>query len=236
MAIDKFTLREQVLIFLVVATLVGGGYAMFRFVPQNKKVNELSATLKANEEKIKNPKVVDEPLEDAEDLQESLAKLEAEVANLNSTLEDVEKSLAPVDSQENVLKISEAARESGVKVVSSVPYLVQKKIEDAQKTEKLTKREKKLLAKKAQANAAAVVGAVPKEGELAYKLVNHLKTARPFQQIILDGNFFSLYQFIQALKKMPWQTTIIKLDISTGFQTPPPGLPQPITAKMIIAL
>ena len=238
MAIEKFSLREQLLIFLVVATVVGGSYAIFRFAPQHKKINELSATLKANVEKVKNPVIVDEPIEDAEDLQESIDKLEAELANLNGTLDDIEKSLAPVDSQEIVLKISEAARASGVKVVSSVPYIVQKKEELGQPTKKFSKRVARKLAKKAKSAAAIapVLGVTPKEGELVYKLVNHLQTPRPFQQISLDGNFFNLYEFILALKKMPWQTTIVKLEISTGFQTPPPGLSQPITAKMIIAM
>lgn len=238
MAIEKFTLREQILIFLVVATVVGGGYSLFRFVPQHKKINELSATLKANEEKVKNPTIVEEPLEDAEDLQDTVEKLRAELANSSEMLEEVEKSLSPVDSQEIVLKISEAARASGVRVVSSVPYIVQKKEDTTQQTKKVSKRMAKKLAKKAKGAAvgAPVVGATPKEGELVFKLVNHLQTPRPFQQLSIDGDFISLYQFIQALKKMPYQTTIVKLDIVAGFQTPPPGVPQPITAKMIIAM
>ena len=238
MAIEKFSLREQVLIFLVVATVVGGSYGLFRFAPQHKKISELSATVKANQEKVKNPVIVEEPTEDAEDLQESITKLEAELANLNDMLENVEKNLAPVDSQEIVLKISEAARESGVRVVSSVPYLVQKKEEATQQTKKVSKRVAKKLAKQAKGNVAgtSVLGVKPKEGELVYKLVNHLQTPRPFQQVSVDGNFMNLYRFIQALKKMPWQTTIVKLDIATGFQTPPPGIAQPITVKMIIAM
>lgn len=238
MAIEKFTLREQVLIFLVVATLVGGAYGLFRFVPENKKITELNTKLEANKNKVKNPPTIDAPEEDAEDLQDSLDKLENELVELKASLESAEKSLAPIDSQETILKISEAAREAGVKVVESVPYVVIKADDTKTEVKVISKKKARRLAKKGikGASVAPVVGVKPKEGELVYRLVNHLKTPRPFQQISIEGNFLNFYKFLQILKSLPWQTTIVKLDISVGFQTPPPGVLQPITAKMLIAM
>lgn len=237
MAIEKFSLREQILMFLVVATVVGGSYGLFRFAPEHKRLNTLKDTVLANQEKVKNPTIVEEPAEDADDLQDSIDKLEAELASLKSTQESAEKNLAPIDSQEMVLKISEAAREAGIRVIASVPYVVQRKDDATQVVKKISKRKARRLAKAGVVSGAeSVVGTKPKEGELVFKLVNSLENARPFQQISIDGNFTDLYQFIQSLKRLPWQATIVKLEIATGFQTPPPGISQPITAKLLIAM
>lgn len=245
MALDKISNREQVLIFIVVATFVAGGYGLFRFVPQTKQLAELQATVKVNQDKIKNPNFPDEPDEDAEDLQEKLEDLENVMVNVRANLDALEKNLAPTDSQEMVLKISEAARASGVRVIENVPYLVQSKdgvaANQANKP-RLTKRAQKKLNRAARANAlktgavASAAGGIPKEGELIYRLVNELETARPFQRISVEGNFTDLQKFIQSVRAMPWQATIVKLDIDVAIQTPPQGMPQPITARMIIAI
>ncbi|MFA7349887.1 MAG: hypothetical protein WC009_03950 [Methylotenera sp.] len=245
MALDKISNREQVLIFIVAATFVAGGYGLLRFVPQTKQLAELQATVKVNQDKIKNPNFPDEPGEDAEDLQEKLEDLEGVMVNARANLDALEKNLAPTDSQEMVLKISEAARASGVRVIENVPYLVQSKDGEAANQAnkpRLTKRAQKKLNRAARANAlktgvvASAAGGIPKEGELIYRLVNELETARPFQRISVEGNFSDLQKFIQSVRSMPWQATIVKLDIDVAIQTPPQGMPQPITARMIIAI
>lgn len=247
MALDKISNREQVLIFIVVTTFVAGGYGLLRFVPQLKMVNELQATINTNLEKIKNPKFPDEPMEDIEDLKEKLGGLDTQLVSSRSNLDALEKNLAPTDSQEMVLKISEAARAAGVRVIENVPYLVQRKEADAvnqANKPKLSKRAQRKVDKDARKKAlntvggtvASAAGGIPKEGELIYRLVNELETSRPFQRISVEGNFADLQKFIQSVRSMPWQATIIKLDIDVAIQTPPQGMPQPISARMIIAI
>jgi len=247
MALDKISNREQVLILIVVITFVAGGYGLLRFVPQTKQLAELQATVKVNQDKIKNPNFPDEPGEDAEDLQEKLEDLESVMVNARANLDALEKNLAPTDSQEMVLKISEAARASGVRVIENVPYLVQRKegeVASQANKPKISKRGQRKLdreAKKKSLNAgggsvASAAGGIPKEGELIYRLVNELETARPFQRISVEGNFSDLQKFIQSVRSMPWQATIVKLDLDVAIQTPPQGMPQPITARLIIAI
>lgn len=247
MALDKISNREQVLIFIVVTTFVAGGYGLLRFVPQTKQLAELQATVKVNQDKIKNPNFPDEPGEDAEDLQEKLEDLESVMVNARANLDALEKNLAPTDSQEMVLKISEAARASGVRVIENVPYLVQRKDGEAANQAnkpKLSKRAQRKADKEARKKSlqaggdstASAAGGIPKEGELIYRLVNELETARPFQRISVEGNFADLQKFIQSVRSMPWQATIVKLDLDVAIQTPPQGMPQPITARMIIAI
>lgn len=244
MTFDKLSNREQVLIFIVVATFVAGGYGLFRFVPQLKKLTELQANVIANKEKVKNPQFPDEPMDDIEDLKDKTEALEADLENLHVSLDSVSNSLAPTDSQEMILKISEAARSAGVRVIESVPYLVQKKeplAANDTNQQKLSKRAQKKLNKSIRkangANAASgASGSMPKEGELIYRLVNELETPRPFQHIGVEGTFANLQKFIQNLRNLPWQATIVKLDIDVSTQTSPQGLPQLITAKMIVAM
>lgn len=245
MTFDKLSNREQVLIFIVVATFIAGGYGLFRFVPQLKKLTELQATVIANKEKVKNPQFPDEPMDDIDDLKAKAEALEEDLENLHVSLENVSNSLAPTGSQEMILKISEAARSAGVRVIESVPYLVQKKVTVATNDtnqQKLSKRAQKKLNKSIrQANGANVggsgaSGSMPKEGELIYRLVNELENPRPFQQIGVEGTFANLQKFIQNLRNLPWQATIVKLDIDVSAQTSPQGMPQLITAKMIVAM
>lgn len=247
MAWDKLSNREQVLIFIVMTTFVAGGYGLFRFVPQLKKLSELQSTITKNQEKIKNPIFPDEPIDDLDDLEERHEDLQHEITDKRVVLSGIEKNLAPTDSQEMILKISEAARASGVKVTESVPYLVQRKDGEAASQSnkpKLSKRAQRKLDREARKKAlksggntaVSASGGVPKEGELIYRLVNELDNPRPFQKISVEGSFTDLQKFIQSVRSMSWQATIVKLDIDVAIQTPPQGLPQPITARMIVAM
>ncbi len=248
MTFDKLTTREQVLIFIVIATFVGGGYGLFRFVPQLKVQAELRAAITKNQERIKYPKIPDEPFEDIDELKEKLAELETEFSEVKLTLANAEKSLAPTDSQDMVVKISEVARATNLRVIESVPYLVAKKdgSNAAVKTNqpKLSKRAQRLADRAARKRARAAGGdpvqntangGIPKEGELIYRLVNDLETPRPFQRIAVEGSFNDLQKFIKAIRSMPWLATIVKLDIDVAIQTPPPGMPQPLTARMLVS-
>lgn len=242
MAFDKLTNREQVLIFIVILTFVCGGYGLLRVTPALKQQGELQATIEKNKTTVKSPNIPEEPFDDVEALKENITALEATLTSVKMSLENAERSLAPIDSQEMVLKISEAARVAGVRVTESVPYLVQKKDGSAAagKTNqpKLSKRAQRIAnrAGKKPANAATPAnGGIPKEGELIYRLVNDLDTPRPFQRITVEGNFADLQQFIQALRAMPWQATIVKLEIDVAIQTPPPGMPQPLTVRMLVS-
>lgn len=232
MKFDKLTNREQILIFIVILTFVAGGYGLLRFVPALKKQGELQATIAKNKAAIKSPNMPEEPFDDVDDLKEKITKLEAEFAGIEITLENAEKSLAPTDSQEMVLKISEAARTAGVRVTESVPYLVPKKDGSTATAQanvpKLSKRARRDRAKKIasgskRTSVMPATGNMPKEGELIYRLVNDLEISRPFQRLTVEGNFADLQTFIHALRAMPWQATVVKLDIDVAIQTPPPA-------------
>jgi hypothetical protein len=66
--------------------------------------------------------------------------------------------------------------------------------------------------------------------------VNELDSPRPFQRISVEGNFADLQKFLLSLRSLPWQATVVKLDVDVAIQTPPPGVPQPIRVSMIVAM
>jgi hypothetical protein len=249
MALEKMTNREQVLVLIVIATFVGGAYGLLRYVPQTKVLSELNATLQKNKDAVKNPKFPDAPEDDAEDLQDKDDEITETLNSLRVSMQNEEKKLAPIaESQDMLLKISEAARAAGVKVSESVPYLVQRADADLKdgKKQKVSKKSKqrrrsKALAKSGRgtqnlATGPDALGAIPKEGELIYQLVNDFEVARPLQKLSIEGGFKDIQSFIVALSNMQYQVTIVKLDIDVKFQTPAQGIPQPLLAKMIIAI
>lgn len=252
MNFEKMTQREQILIMIVVAILVGGAFALLRYVPQTKALNQLSANLEKNKQEVKNPKFPEEPEEDVEDLKDKDEGLKDQLDSLRITMETEEKKLASAnDNQDMLLRISEAARAAGVKVIESVPYLVQQidaeavssaKV-DTKKSRSKQRRRMKALAKKGLSSKVnsgvtgpGAQGAIPKEGELIYHLVNDFDNARPLQKLSVEGNYRDLQTFMLAISNLQYQTTIVKLDIDVKIQTPAQGIPQPLMAKMIIAM
>jgi len=65
---------------------------------------------------------------------------------------------------------------------------------------------------------------------------NYLHPPRPFQQYTLKGRYFDVLNFVNALQNFDRQVTVIRIDIFASNQTPMPGVPQPITATLILAL
>lgn len=245
MVMSNMTTREQIMVLLIVGAIVGGVYGVMRYAPQQKNLNVLVAALEKQLDHINNPKFPEVPSEDVETLKEKAENKEQALTNLRAQVESYEQNLAPTESQDVLLKISEAARTAGVKVIESVPYLVVRKDEvtsDAKPKRKMSSRKRRALAKINKKRnipvlqGAGMVGAIPKEGELIDRLVNELDEARPLQRVTVEGAFTNLQQFIQSLQAMPWLLTVVKLDIDVNIQTPPQGIPQPIMAKMIIAM
>lgn len=250
MAFEKMTSREQVLVMVVLGICVLGAYGLMRYVPQTKALGDLSKALEGNKAQIKNPKFPEEPDEDVDELQEKNMGVSSELEALLNAMETEEKKLVPVaENQDMLLKISEAARAAGVKVIESLPYIVQRKNGDvsAVNKQKVSKRVQRKIEKEARKRArkagastsvsgSSTQGAVPKEGELIYHLVNDFNEARPLQRISVEGSFKDLQTFLQAVGNMQYQATVVKLDINVKIQTPPQGMPQPLMARLIIAM
>lgn len=246
MNLKSMSTREQVLVAIVIFTLVGGGYGLFRYRPALKSLGELQAANVATAARTRDAVIPEEPMDDPAEIKASIAEAAQELEKMRQGFVEVEQRLAPVDSQELRLKISDVATTAGVRIRENVPYLVPRvaatATDSAAAAPKLSKRQQRAANKAARKSGnpgglgAAVTAAAPKEGELAFQLVNEIDPPRPFQRVSVEGSFAQLQRFIQELAKLPWMVTITQINIELSPQTPPPGYPQPLVVTMILAL
>ena len=77
---------------------------------------------------------------------------------------------------------------------------------------------------------------------MIYEVVNKLDEARPIQLMTLQGTYFGLMGFFEGIKTMPFQVTLLNINIDTQVQIPSQnqkniqGLPQLISVSLILAL
>lgn len=254
MSLSQLSSKKQLLILLVMVLFLMGLYVKFRMISAINDVGALSKQLKVDETLLYNPNVPEEPLEDIDSLEDKVAELDAELENLTAQSANLGNSLPEINSQEVMVKISEAARASRVRIVSNVPFLVKRRASLGPKTavtesnKKLSAAEQRLqdrAARKAMQRArrqaarsgigsATGVGVLTQEGELMDKLVNDFDEARPMHEIKIEGTYQSVKSFIEALQGMPWQITIVKINYRLLGQSAVQGYPQPLLVEMII--
>lgn len=253
MKLNTLQKKYQWLILITMVIIIISVYGIFRLMPRYTEVSALGKQLAADVRLLKNPKIPEEPTADTGYLKQKLKGINGRLDSIGGQAKNLEQRLAPLDSQDVILKISAVARTSRVKVVQNLPYLVQRRapvgesIDEKLKKQKLTPAEERKLrkklrkqAKRAKKDAAkfgGVVGALTREGELMDKLVNDFVEARPLQEVKVEGTFDNLKTFIEGIQVMPWQVSIVKFDVDVKqVQKAPQGLPQLLSIKMIIGM
>lgn len=252
MSLNQVDSKKQFIILIIAASLLMGLYVNFRFLSAVNDVSQLNKQLQTDEALLKSPNIPEEPLEDIDDLKDRVSVLEVELEELTAQSSTLAKNLPEINSQDVMLKISEAARTSRVRIVSNVPFLVRKRpnlasnsntasnkklsLAEQRKREravrKAMQRAKKIAAQ--SGTTAAGVGAYTQEGELMDKLVNDFEVSRPLHEIKIEGTYQNIKSFIEALQGMPWQITVVKIDFSLLGQNTAQGFPQPLIVEMII--
>lgn len=244
MNLRNISTREQILIFIVAVVFVGGGYGLLRYRPALAVLAQLQATNLETAERTKKAVIPDEPDENPEELEADIADADKTLEIMRSKFDVLAQRLAPEESQELRLSISNLANNIGVRIRENIPYVIPSaastKKQDAPKAN-LTRRAQKAARKAAGGRlsgvgADAVIGNAPLPGELSYRLVNDLDSPRPFQRVSLEGNFYQLQQFIDEVGKLPSIVTITQIQVELSAQTPPAGYPQPLLVTMILAL
>jgi len=245
--------QYQWLIIIIMVVSILGLYSVFRVIPRYQTVSVMGKQLAADVNLLKNPKIPEEPTEDIGYLQQKLKGIDERLKLIGGQAKNLEQRLAPLDSQDVILKISAVARASRVKVVQNLPYLVQRRapvgesIEEQLSKKKLTPAKERRLrkklrkqarrAKKDAAKYGGVIGALTREGELMDELVNDFAEARPLQEVKVEGTFDNLKTFIEGVQAMPWQVTIVKFDVDMKpVQKASQGLPQLLSISMIVGM
>lgn len=253
MSLNQLDSKKQLIILLIVVLLLLGLYVKFRLISAVDGVSQLNKQLTVDQALLKNPNIPEEPFEDIDDLKDRVSVLEVELEELTAQSTSLAKNLPEINSQDVMLRISEAARASRVRIVSNVPFLVRKRPNfavqnnKADSKKKLTVREQRIReralrkamqkARKQAANSSIAnvgVGVYTQEGELMDKLVNDFEESRPLHEIKIEGTYQNIKTFIEALQGMPWQITVVKIDYSLLGQNTAQGFPQPLIVEMII--
>ncbi|WP_036299709.1 hypothetical protein [Methylotenera sp. L2L1] len=244
MNLRNISTREQILIFVVALVFIGGGYGLLRYRPALAELAKLQASNLETAERTKKAVIPDEPNDNPEELEADIAYADKTLETMNARFIQLEQRLAPEESQELRLSISNLANNVGVRIRENIPYVIPSAAGvKSQATPKanLTRRAQKAARKAAGGRlggvgADAVMGTAPLPGELSYRLVNDLDSPRPFQRVSLEGNFYQLQRFIDELGKLPSMVTVTQMQVELSAQTPPAGYPQPLLVTMILVL
>lgn len=259
MNLNKMTLREQILVAVAVAIIVGGAYGVFRYYPVNKNIVQLQADAQALDKAVKAGKIPEEPFEDAEDLKLDLAELEGDLEDATNMVKGAEQKLSPLDTTDVRLEISEVARRALVRINANEEYRVaQSNARTAAGATAVTgdlKGKAARIARK-QAQRAARAQSLARRGggglgsgqaitnasadqvtPLVRKMAVGTPLERPMQRLTMEGTYAGLMRFIQSLDDMSKMATVVQLSLQpTASKNPPPGYNQRITAVMILAL
>jgi hypothetical protein len=237
MNLNKMSVREQVLVLVTVAVLVGGGYVLLRGWPAYKELTALEDAIAKTEARVKNTKIPQLPDEDEDGLQSQIAKAEAALAAVQANAESIEQRLAPSDSQELRLRISSLAQQSGVLIHESKAYVAVNPLLNTTPTPvRKSRRGKKAAAANSQQAAPAGPPIIPESAALTTRMAPGTAFERPMQQISMEGDYAGISQFILGLDRLPWQVTIVQFKLEARPSQPPAGYPHRLSARMILAL
>lgn len=241
MKLSALSAREQVLVVVTAAVMIGGAYGLLRYWPAVKALRETAAQTKATEERLQKLVIPDEPVEDMARLQRDLDAARMMLQSTRQRMAGLEQRLAPPGSQELKLKISELAQFHGVRIRENEAYKppVPQPTTPAQSATGAMSATPATNAGQGGPTSATVgSGGAQANGPPLEMLELFLKPEwkRPLQRISMEGSYAGLRGFITALDKLPWQVSVVQLGIEVDERTPPFGLPQPLRATMILAL
>lgn len=242
MKLKNISLREQIMVFVAVGVLVGGGYGLLRFHPALKELKAMNESTAKTEARLKTTEIPELPDDDEDAVMRQTREAERALADMQGSVETVEQRLAPPDSQELRLRISDLARTSGVLILGNQAYLnanpAQSGIAAAPASgKKAAKRARRAAAAAPKTPVAAPKPAIlPESDGLLARMAPGTAFHRPMQQLSMEGDFESIKNFIRGFDRLPWQVTIVQLKLEAKPVDAPVGVPQRLSATMILAL
>lgn len=262
MKLAMLSLREQVIMIAAAAVVAGGGYALLRGVPLAKETAAMHAEILQTEDRLLKEELPELPDEDMDQLARLLKAAESELEAIKIEAAEIETRLAPVDSQELQLLLSDLAMESGVRIRVKQAHVVRAgqagvATGAAGNPRRATRREATRAARAARQNAQASAAqnpvtpapsapAVPVPAttisppggvhDLMSRMALGTEYQRPMQSLTLEGGFEGVHAFIRGLETLPWLVTVLQMEIEAVKQREGQRGPQWVTAKLILQL
>lgn len=242
MKLKNISLREQIMVFAAVVVLIGGSYGLLRVHPALKELKVMNESTANTETRLKTTEIPELPDDDEDAVMRQTRDAERALADMQGGVATVEQRLASPDSQELRLRISDLARTSGVLILGNQAYLI---ANPAQPGAAATPASGKKAAKRARRAAAAVPktpaaapkpAILPESDGLLARMAPGTVFHRPMQQLTMEGDFEGIKHFIRGFDRLPWQVTIVQFKLEAKPGDAPVGLPQRLSATMILAL
>ncbi len=227
MNLAQMTHKQQLIAGIVITLLILAIYGFTRFIPEITTIESLHKATEKTQNKIFKNRMSDEPTENLDELLAKIQDQEKAMSLIKESAEELEARLAAFDSQELRVRISQLANKARVRIktnqaVTSFPQMNQFK-----------SSKKKKNTKKASSNSNLLLPA--SRGWLA-RLSPGTVLHRPLQRLELEGTYQQIQEFIHGLDGLPWQVTVIQMQLQKMPAAAPVGLPQSLKANLVLAL
>lgn len=217
--------RERLLAAVVLAVVILGVYGLLRFEPKLDDTNKLALQMESTLNRLAKMDIPTEPEEGVDDIKRALDDQEKALEAINQSARQIETQLAPLDSQELKVRISELARDSGIRI-----RINENLKPTAIKIEKIQK------GKRGQVTPEPKEIIPPPTAGWITRLSPGSMFERPLQRIEVDGNYLSLRRFVHGLDEMPYQVTVVRMNIDKLPLQPLRGMSQLLKAELVLAL
>lgn len=234
MKLHQLNNREQLLMALVAIVIVVGAYGLLRFWPANRIIADLQQSAEATQNRLLKAKIPDEPAEDVDRLISQLEDQERAMALIRAQAEVLEQRLAPFDSQETIVAISQLARETQVRIRVNEPMKTKARgpASSAGAKNKKIKKNKSKSAKESQNRPVILPETMGWIARMSPGTMFH----RPIRRIELEGSYMAIRKFIHGLDSLPYQVTVLRLKIEKTPTLAPAGSPQALLSELVLAL
>lgn len=228
MKVTHLSSKQQLIWAFSITLVIFAFYGFTRFWPQVSEIQSTQNSTKKTQQKLLKNRLKDEPTEDLKQLLAKINDQEQAMALTKANAENIINRLAAFDSQELKVRISQLANKSRVRIkanqiVNNLP----------------TRINTQAPSKKKQKQAQPVISEevlLPESSGWIARLSPGTMLHRPMQRIELEGSYQSILQFIFGLEQLPWQVTVIQLEINKMPSESPVGYAQLLNSKLVLAL
>lgn len=220
MKIKQLNNRERLLAGAVIVVLLLGGYGYLRFDPRVTEIETLNRQKENTLNRISTMEIPEEPREQVDEIIAELDDLEKALEAVKENAQQIEMQLAPLDSQELRVRISELARDSGVRI----------RVNQALRPDPV-----RVANSRGNAQVAEEVILPPEAGWIR-RLSPGSMYARPLQRLEIDADYPSLRRFIHGLENLPYQVTVVRMNIEKLEVAPLRGMSQLLKTELVLSL
>lgn len=218
MKLKQLNNRERALAGIILLVIVLSGYGLLRFEPRLENIQRLEEQKEATLNRLAKMDIPTEPQEGIDEIKRELEDQQKALDAIRESAVQIEQQLAPVDSQELKVKISELARDSGIRI----------RVNEALRPQPLKNNNRR-------GNDDNEIIPPVTTGWIT-RMSPGSMFQRPLQRLEVDGSYLALRRFIHGLDELPYQVTVIRLNIEKLEISPFRGSSQMLKTEMILAL